>query len=82
MILALDDFREDNGATLVYPKSHLWGDVPSADIDVSKMVPAGKSALFHFARISREISALPVAVMVSTAASVAEVISPPVTDVE
>jgi ectoine hydroxylase-related dioxygenase (phytanoyl-CoA dioxygenase family) len=40
LIWALDDFREDNGATLVYPKSHLWGDVPSADIDVSKMVPA------------------------------------------
>jgi ectoine hydroxylase-related dioxygenase (phytanoyl-CoA dioxygenase family) len=40
LIWALDDFTTDNGATLVYPKSHLWGDVPSADIDVTKMVPA------------------------------------------
>jgi len=40
LIWALDDFPADNGATLVYPKSHLWGDVPAADIDVSKMVPA------------------------------------------
>ena len=40
LIWALDDFTEDNGATLVYPKSHLWGDVPSGEIDVDKMVPA------------------------------------------
>lgn len=40
LIWALDDFTADNGATLVYPKSHLWGNVPSGDIDVSKMVPA------------------------------------------
>ena len=40
LIWALDDFTADNGATLVYPKSHLWGDVPSADIDVDQMVPA------------------------------------------
>lgn len=40
LIWALDDFTADNGATLVYPKSHLWGDVPSADIDVEQMVPA------------------------------------------
>ncbi len=49
LIWALDDFTADNGATLAYPKSHLWGDVPSGDIDVSKMVPAvmpAGSALF------------------------------------
>jgi len=40
LIWALDDFTAENGATLVYPKSHLWGDVPSADIDVEQMVPA------------------------------------------
>ena len=40
LIWALDDFTAENGATLVYPKSHLWGDVPSSEIDVSQMVPA------------------------------------------
>ncbi len=40
LIWALDDFTADNGATLVYPKSHLWGDVPSGEIDVDQMVPA------------------------------------------
>lgn len=40
LIWALDDFTADNGATLVYPKSHLWGDVPASEIDVSQMVPA------------------------------------------
>ena len=40
LIWALDDFTADNGATLVYPGSHLWGDVPSSEIDVAEMVPA------------------------------------------
>ena len=40
LIWAIDDFTADNGATLVYPRSHLWGAVSSADIDVSHMVPA------------------------------------------
>ncbi len=39
-IWAIDDFTEENGATMVYPESHLWGDVPPAEIDVDKMVPA------------------------------------------
>ena len=39
-IWALDDFTEDNGATLVCPESHLWGDVSPADIDQASMVPA------------------------------------------
>ena len=40
LIWALDDFTAENGATLVYPKSHLWGDVQATDIDVDEMVPA------------------------------------------
>jgi ectoine hydroxylase-related dioxygenase (phytanoyl-CoA dioxygenase family) len=40
LIWPLDDFTADNGATMVYPKSHLWGDVSPAAIDVSKMIPA------------------------------------------
>ena len=44
LIWALDDFTAENGATMVYPKSHLWGDVPPAEIDVSNMVPAVMSA--------------------------------------
>jgi ectoine hydroxylase-related dioxygenase (phytanoyl-CoA dioxygenase family) len=50
LIWALDDFTYENGATLVYPKSHLWGDVPPAEIDVGKMVaaemPAGSAVFF------------------------------------
>lgn len=44
LIWALDDFTAENGATLVYPKSHRWGDVPSSDIDTSKLVPAVMTA--------------------------------------
>lgn len=40
LIWPLDNFTADNGATMVYPKSHLWGDVSPAAIDVSKMIPA------------------------------------------
>ncbi len=40
LIWAIDDFAADNGATMVYPGSHTWGDVPPGEIDVSKMVPA------------------------------------------
>jgi ectoine hydroxylase-related dioxygenase (phytanoyl-CoA dioxygenase family) len=39
-IWAVDDFTEENGATLLIPKSHLWGEVPSADIDTRAFVPA------------------------------------------
>jgi ectoine hydroxylase-related dioxygenase (phytanoyl-CoA dioxygenase family) len=39
-IWAIDDFTEDNGATLVIPKSHLWEDRAPADIDRSALVPA------------------------------------------
>jgi ectoine hydroxylase-related dioxygenase (phytanoyl-CoA dioxygenase family) len=40
VIWAIDDFTEENGATLVIPKSHLWGPVQAADIDESLLVPA------------------------------------------
>ena len=40
LIWALDDFTEQNGATMVYPGSHLWGAVSPNEIDVGKMVPA------------------------------------------
>lgn len=40
LIWALDDFTADNGATLVYPKSHLWGEFSLSDVDVGQMVPA------------------------------------------
>lgn len=39
-IWAIDDFTEENGATLVIPKSHLWEDRPPAEIDTSELVPA------------------------------------------
>ncbi len=39
-IWAIDDFTEDNGATMVFPKSHLWGDVSPAEMDKSQMIPA------------------------------------------
>ena len=40
LIWAIDDFTADNGATLVYPGSHKWGDVSPGEIDESKLVPA------------------------------------------
>ncbi|MCH2186424.1 phytanoyl-CoA dioxygenase family protein, partial [Myxococcota bacterium] len=40
LIWALDDFTAENGATLVYPGSHRWGDVDPEKIDVEKMTPA------------------------------------------
>ncbi|MDG2051953.1 MAG: phytanoyl-CoA dioxygenase family protein [Myxococcota bacterium] len=40
LIWALDDFTAENGATLVYPGSHLWGDVEPDKIDIAAMVPA------------------------------------------
>ncbi len=40
LIWAIDNFTADNGATLVYPGSHKWGDVSPGDIDESKLVPA------------------------------------------
>lgn len=39
-IWAIDDFTEANGATLVLPKSHTWGDRSPTDIDPGELVPA------------------------------------------
>ncbi len=50
VIWAIDDFTEENGATLLIPRSHLWGDVASADIDTSQLgpavMPAGSAVFF------------------------------------
>jgi ectoine hydroxylase-related dioxygenase (phytanoyl-CoA dioxygenase family) len=48
-IWAIDDFTPENGATLVIPGSHRWGDaqVPSAaDTHVPLTMPAGSCAFF------------------------------------
>ena len=39
-IWAIDDFNEENGATLLIPKSHSWGDRSPGDIDTSELIPA------------------------------------------
>jgi hypothetical protein len=39
-IWAVDDFTEENGATLVLPKSHLWDDRIPAAADTRELVPA------------------------------------------
>ena len=39
-IWAIDDFTEDNGATLVLPMSHLWGERTPAEVDRADLVPA------------------------------------------
>ncbi|MDJ0788041.1 MAG: phytanoyl-CoA dioxygenase family protein [Myxococcota bacterium] len=49
VIWALDDFTAENGATLVYPGSHRFGDVPATDLDTGQLIPAvmpAGSALF------------------------------------
>lgn len=53
-IWAVDDFTEENGATLVMPGSHRWGDVPSSEIDVDAMIPAvmpAGSAIFFIGTV-------------------------------
>ena len=49
-IWAVDDFTEENGATLVIPRSHEWGDVPSNEIDQAQLMPvvmpAGSAVFF------------------------------------
>jgi ectoine hydroxylase-related dioxygenase (phytanoyl-CoA dioxygenase family) len=39
-IWAIDDFSEENGATMVLPKSHLWGERTPTDVDRGSLVPA------------------------------------------
>ena len=47
-IVALDDFTEDNGATVVIPKSHAWGNrAPGpGDTPVPVVMPAGSAVFF------------------------------------
>lgn len=47
-IFALDDFTEENGATQLIPKSHLWGERKPAKDDkvISAVMPKG-SAIFY-----------------------------------
>lgn len=48
-IFAIDDFTEDNGATVVIPGSHLWGEgrfPQDSDTRVKAVMPAGSCILF------------------------------------
>lgn len=48
-VFAIDDFTEDNGATVAIPRSHLWGEDrgPQPDDEiVSAVMPAGSCILF------------------------------------
>jgi len=54
VIWAVDDFTAENGATLVLPGSHRWGDVASSEIDTDALVPAAMpagSALFFIGTV-------------------------------
>lgn len=44
VIWEIDDFTQDNGATLLIPGSHRWADVQSAEIDTSQLIPAVMSS--------------------------------------
>lgn len=49
-IWAIDPFTEENGATLVWPGSHLWDDdrrPGPRDEPVSAVMPAGSAIVFH-----------------------------------
>jgi ectoine hydroxylase-related dioxygenase (phytanoyl-CoA dioxygenase family) len=45
---AIGDFTADNGATLIYPGSHDWGDQPPADVPdvVTAEMPAGSVLVY------------------------------------
>ena len=46
---AIDDFTEENGATLVYPGSHRWGDGPPAPLpDVATTTMTAGSVLVYY----------------------------------
>ena len=46
---AIDDFTEENGATLVYPGSHLWGDGPPSSVPeaVATTMRAGSVLVYY-----------------------------------
>jgi ectoine hydroxylase-related dioxygenase (phytanoyl-CoA dioxygenase family) len=46
---AIDDFTEHNGATLVYPGSHRWGDQPPASLPdaVTTTMTAGSVLVYY-----------------------------------
>lgn len=48
-IWAIDPFTEENGATLVWPGSHLWEDArrPDPADAVPALMPAGSAIIFH-----------------------------------
>ena len=48
LILAVDDFTEENGATVVIPKSHEWGDdkSPHGESQIKAVMPAGSAIFF------------------------------------
>lgn len=49
-IWALDDFTEENGATEILPRSHLWGNEVPEDDDPRRIfatMPAGSVIVFH-----------------------------------
>jgi len=47
-VLAVNDFTEDNGATVMIPQSHLWGDdkAPQKDQIIKAVMPAGSAVFF------------------------------------
>jgi ectoine hydroxylase-related dioxygenase (phytanoyl-CoA dioxygenase family) len=47
-IWAIDEFTADNGATVIIPKSHLWGSdtLPARDQAVPCLMPAGSAVFF------------------------------------
>ena len=49
-VLAIDDFTQDNGATMVIPGSHKWGDRMPTDEDLQQQIscemPAGSAVFF------------------------------------
>ena len=49
-IIAVDDFTEENGATVVIPDSHLWGDrIPDqADVETSVKAVMPKGSILFF----------------------------------
>ncbi|MHB8466957.1 MAG: phytanoyl-CoA dioxygenase family protein [Acidimicrobiales bacterium] len=45
---AIDDFTADNGATMMYPGSHRWGDSPTLHGNVETAIMSAGSALLYY----------------------------------